>query len=98
MLPRVGSQEALDDLHEAVDEDNRSGNPQRNCAGKSELYTNYDDPRNLMDTPTDEEAELMCSGCPVFLKCDTYAQVAHPAFGVYAGKVYGRSLIFDDER
>ena len=96
MLPRVGSQEALDDLHEAVDDDNRSGDPQRNCAGKSELYTNYDDPRNLMDTPSDEEAELMCAGCPLLALCRDYADKAHPAFGVYGGVIYGRSLIFDE--
>ena len=97
MLPRVGSQEALDDLHDAVDADNKSGNPQRNCAGKEALYVNYDDPRNLMDTPTDEEAELMCGGCVLFQACKEYADAGHPAFGVYAGRVFGRSLVFDDE-
>ena len=97
MLPRVGSQEALDDLHDAVDLDNKSGNPQRNCAGKEALYVNYDDPRNLMDTPTDEEAELMCGGCVLFQACKEYADAGHPAFGVYAGRVFGRSLVFDDE-
>lgn len=97
LRPREGSQEALDELSDAVDEDNKSGNPQRNCAGKSELYTNYDDPRNLMDVPTDEEAEIMCAGCPLLELCGDYADKAHPAFGIFGGRVFGRNLIFEDE-
>lgn len=50
--------------------------------------------------PSDEEAKRMCLGCPVFDLCETYKQVARPAYGVYAGVVKGRNLeegkLFDD--
>lgn len=96
LLPKKGSQEALDDLQDAVDEDNRKDDPERNCYGKSALYSNYDDPKNLGGVPTDREAELMCAGCPLFDLCRTYGKVGRPAFGVWGGKLYGRDLIFDD--
>lgn len=95
--PRKGSQEALEDLHDAVDADIKSGNPQRNCHGKEMLYRDYDDPKNLAGPPTDFEARVMCHGCPLFELCKDYADKGHPAFGVFAGKVYGRNLIFDEE-
>lgn len=96
LLPKKGSQEALDALQDAVDADNELDQPQRNCYGKSALYSNYDDPKNLGGVPTDEEAQLMCAGCPLMKLCKTYGTTARPAFGIWGGKLYGRELIFDD--
>ena len=44
------------------------------------------------DLPTDREAQLACSSCPVFDLCDNYANVAKNRYGVLAGRVYGRRL------
>lgn len=44
------------------------------------------------DLPTDREAALMCSLCPVFEPCEVYTAVARPAWGVWAGVVKGREL------
>lgn len=97
LLPRKGSQEALEDLHDAVDRDNKLDTPQRNCYGKEDMYRDYDDPRNLHGVPSDFEARMMCHGCPLFDLCKDYADVGRPAWGVWAGKVHGRDLIFNDE-
>lgn len=44
------------------------------------------------DLPTDREAAKLCATCPVFDLCRDFAEKAHPAWGVHAGKVYGRKL------
>lgn len=56
-----------------------------NCLGKPEQWTSD-------DLPSDKEAQLMCATCDVFELCKTYAGSAHPAWGVWAGRVYGRNL------
>lgn len=59
------------------------------CVLDPEPFTNDDVP-NL----TDREAQMMCAGCPLATKraCGVYAEVAHPAWGVHDGRVYGRAL------
>lgn len=96
LKPKKGSQEALDDLREAVDEDNAKDEPGRNCYNRTDQFTNYDDPRSLYDMPTNSEAKRMCGGCPLFDLCEDYAKAANPIWGVWAGKVYGRNLKEDD--
>lgn len=44
------------------------------------------------ELPTDREAQLMCSTCPVIDLCRQYADEAHPAWSVWGGRVYGRNL------
>jgi hypothetical protein len=56
-----------------------------NCVGKPEKWTSD-------ELPTDREAQIMCAGCPLAQLCSDYAEAAHPAWGVYAGRVYGRKL------
>lgn len=92
LLPKRKTQEKLDALQEVVNEDNKLTTPERNCFGLSAKFTNYDDPRNLYNPPTDEEAVSMCSGCPLLKLCGDYATAAKPEWGVWAGKVYGRDL------
>lgn len=97
LTPRKGSQEALEALHDAVDADNKSGSPVRNCYGKEGLYRDYDNPRNLAGVPSDFEARIMCHGCPLFELCADYADKGKPAFGIWAGKRYGDELIFEED-
>lgn len=62
-----------------------AGSKGANCLNREEEFRG--------DTlPTDEEAALMCAGCPSWGKCDLYRKLAHPAWGVYAGHVQGRAL------
>jgi len=96
LLPKKGTQESLDALQDAVDEDNAKDSPERNCYKKANQYTGYDDPRNLFEVPSDFEARIMCAGCPLLELCDSYASKAHP-FGVWGGKRYGDSLLTNDE-
>lgn len=56
-----------------------------NCLGREDEFTG--DP-----LPTDERAQRLCTGCPIFKECAEYRDVAKPAYGVYAGTVRGRSL------
>lgn len=56
-----------------------------NCVGEAEKWTSE-------DLPTDREAQLMCSSCPLVSLCREYAEAAHPAWGVWAGTVKGRKL------
>lgn len=42
--------------------------------------------------PTDRQAQLMCSGCPILQQCSEYAEVKHPSWGVWGARVYGRRL------
>lgn len=95
--PKKGSQEALEALHDAVDADNKLEPPQRNCYGKEDAYRDYDNPKYLGGIPTDFEARVMCYKCPLLELCGDYAEKGHVAFGVWAGKRYGDSLIFDEE-
>lgn len=60
--------------------------PGKNCDGRADEFAGD-------DLPTDREAELMCSTCAAFDLCRQYAESAHPAFGVWAGTVWGRNLM-----
>lgn len=59
--------------------------PGKNCEGREDEFAGD-------DLPTDREAELMCSTCLAWNACNRYAESAHPAWGVFSGKVYGRNL------
>ena len=64
-----------------------------NCVGRTEEFSGD-------ELPSDREAALLCAGCPLAKICAQYAEVAHPAWGVLGGKVYGRNLaeaMKDDE-
>lgn len=95
--PKKGSQEALEALHDAVDEDIRREKPQRNCHGKEDAYRDYDNPKYLGGVPTDFEARVLCHACPLFDLCADYADKGRPAFGIYAGVRHGDSLIFEGD-
>lgn len=97
LLPKKGSQEALEELHDAVDRDNRKDIPERNCYKEESRYRDYDDPKNIYGIPSDLEARMMCHGCPLFDLCKTYAETGNVAFGVWAGVRYGDELIFEDD-
>lgn len=56
-----------------------------NCVGEPEKWTSD-------ELPTDREAQIMCAGCPLMDICREYAETAHPAWGTWGGKVYGRNL------
>lgn len=51
------------------------------CQGKSDEYV------DIEDLPTEEQAEEMCSGCPLLEMCREYSEIAQP-YGVWGGKVY----------
>lgn len=57
------------------------------CTDREDDFLNWDAPGR--QAPTDEEAVVMCQGCPIFAECSDYATRARP-FGVWAGVVYGR--------
>lgn len=63
-----------------------------NCRGRAREFVDY----APEDTPTAGEAEVMCSGCPVFTLCEEYAREACPP-GVWGGRVYPESERRDDE-
>lgn len=56
-----------------------------NCLNKWEIWDGD-------EMPSDREAQILCASCPVFDLCQQYAEVAHPAWTILAGKVYGRNL------
>lgn len=56
-----------------------------NCLNREEEFSGE-------DLPSDREAQLLCASCPVLDLCRAYAEVAHPAWGVFGGRVYGRNL------
>lgn len=59
--------------------------PGKNCEGREEQFSGD-------ELPSDREAAIMCSGCPALQLCEQYRQTAHPAYGVWAGRVQGRAL------
>lgn len=63
----------------------REAPTEANCIGREEEFQG-----DIL--PSDRDAQLLCSGCPKFAKCDIVAETTHPAWGVWAGKVYGRKL------
>lgn len=46
------------------------------------------------ELPSDREASLLCARCPMLARkaCAVYAEVGHPAWGVWDGRVFGRKL------
>ena len=75
-LPSAEARKLLDELWRS---------PDRNCEGRGEEFSGD-------DLPTDEEAQLMCAGCPMMKLCESYRTEAHPSWGIWAGKVQGRKL------
>lgn len=63
----------------------RTSPGEKPCTGNFEKWAGE-------ELPTDREAQLMCAGCPLIDICEQYAEEAHPAWGVWAGEVYGRRL------
>lgn len=55
------------------------------CDGQMMIWSDYNDETK----PTELQARSLCSGCPVFTQCQTFARVLKPTHGVWAGKVYG---------
>lgn len=81
LKPKKGSGHPLEDLHKGALRDGS------NCLGREDEWIDYEEP------PTDAKAASMCYGCPVFDLCKRYAETGHPAWGVWAGEVHGRSLV-----
>lgn len=55
------------------------------CVGNAEKWTSD-------DLPTDREAQILCSSCPLAKLCAEYRDESHVAWGVWAGEVRGRKL------
>lgn len=53
------------------------------CIGLEAQYVDY------LKPPTRAEAVEMCEGCPLFDLCDAVSTNRKPAWGVWAGRVYG---------
>lgn len=75
VLPPNG-EKALADLREAAAVD------RPNCLNREDEFSGEEVVPNW-------RARALCSGCPIFEKCETYAKVTKPAWGVHAGKWYG---------
>jgi len=86
LRPKKGSGHLLEQLHEAAREEGA------NCLDREAEFTDYETP------PTAVQAQIMCYACPVFDLCAKYAEVGHPAWGIYGGKVYGRELAEREEK
>jgi len=54
------------------------------CINKTDEYIDYPEE----ETPTQEEAQLMCFGCPVRALCKQVAREADVTYGVWGGEVY----------
>lgn len=53
------------------------------CLGMADDFVDYS------VAPSNEDAEIMCFGCPIFDLCDDYAsQVSRPSWGIWAGRVW----------
>lgn len=76
---------ALSDAANAATPEERRKHPLPNCHGKPELYSDYDDD----SIPTEEEAYALCFGCPLIELCAAFAEEEQPAWGVWAGEVFG---------
>ena len=85
-LPSKEAEKAYHDLCRGV-----WSSPPTPCSGRGDVWDCWD--RDGVEIPTDEQAQRMCEGCPVFELCARYAEVANPVIGVYAGKVYGRGMV-----
>lgn len=62
-----------------------------NCLGRMDTWA-VGSEEGGDELPTDREAQIMCAGCPILKQCAEYAEMKHPAYGVWGGKVYGRRL------
>ncbi len=78
------TKEAANLRRELWDVANREEAP---CVGRPDEFSGD-------DLPSDREAKLMCATCPLAARkvCSEYAKVAHPAWGVFSGEVFGRKL------
>ena len=60
------------------------------CAGKPELYVDYDIP------PSAEQAAALCEGCPIAELCLEYALVTKQAWGVWGGHIIVAGKVLDE--
>jgi hypothetical protein len=60
----------------------RSNDPK--CLNREDLYIDYEEE----NTPTAEQAYLMCEGCPVLVECARMANAYKPPLGVWGGSVW----------
>ena len=67
------ARKAWEDLCKAQDE-----NPVYPCAGKPELYTDT-------EFITEDEAELLCHGCPLLRQCYNFAVANSEIHGIWGG-------------
>jgi len=82
---RKNAEKAWEVFDKALTLASRTGRKVPKCDGKSGLYSDYGDD----SVPTQEDAELMCAGCPLLKQCEAFARLERPTHGVWAGQVYG---------
>lgn len=54
------------------------------CLNNPEKWTDYPE----VETPTPEEAKILCYGCPLQALCLDYARGSSATCGVWGGKVF----------
>lgn len=80
-LVRPSAKKQWDALNEAK-QNLIHANMDWNCKDRWEEFALYSDE----NAPTAEQAEEMCSGCPLLQLCDTYATAQRETDGVWGGK------------
>lgn len=68
-----------------------------NCKNNPYFYIDYDgrgfedeDGLNVYEPVSDEQAELLCFGCPLIRECYNYALAADEKYGIWGGINFGK--------
>jgi hypothetical protein len=71
------------EFKQLLDDANKYGYDRRfPCFNKPEIYQDY------THSPSPEQAEEMCVGCPIFAECREFGEVTKPGGGVWGGIAY----------
>lgn len=88
-MARSAVQKVKEEFNQLLNEANKEGYDRRfPCFGKPERYVDYD------HSPSPEEAEEMCVGCPIYKEHREFGRVTKPGWGVHGGIAYryGKAL------
>lgn len=82
-MPKRPIKEVRAEFSALLMEANKEGYDRRfPCFGKPEVWVDYE------RSPSPDEAEALCVGCPILAECREYGLVTKPGWGVHGGIAY----------
>lgn len=88
-MSKRGVREVREEFNQLLNDANKEGYDRRfPCFDRPDVYVDYE------RSPSPEDAEAMCAGCPIYKEHREFGDVTRPGWGVHGGVAYryGRPL------